>query len=237
VKTISSLQPVQYATARPPQAIGNSAPPAARSLPNDQPRGNRSWPRPTAWAVSLFGSLHRNVARFIAPSAKPDFARRNHDRSATPPPRRTNGASRASHGSQHRQLHPRLPASAAASAFRPAGRRIASIIGDVGRAMSKQRAKRKRRAKALARRKAIYLALHPETKHGAMGRRGSGPKARISKNDKLSFSEDTASKTGRSRRSIERDVALGEALDEQAVEPIAHTPVPSGPRPTRHHRP
>ena len=57
----------------------------------------------------------------------------------------------------------------------------------------------------------IYEALHPETKHGASGRRGSGKGESVSKNDNVTFSEDTAAKTGKSRRTIERAVALGES--------------------------
>jgi hypothetical protein len=32
----------------------------------------------------------------------------------------------------------------------------------------------------------------------------------------LSFSQDTAAKTGKSKRTVERDTALGDALDDQA---------------------
>jgi len=74
--------------------------------------------------------------------------------------------------------------------------------------------------KALARRKQIYESLHPETKRG-------GDKTAKSKkqNDKMSFSSDTAAKTGKSKRSVERDAALGLALSDDVLEKIAATPV------------
>lgn len=69
-------------------------------------------------------------------------------------------------------------------------------------------------AKALSRRKKLYESLHPETKKGAAG----GHAKHGSASDKMSFAGDTASKTGKSRRTIERDTALGNDLDERAVE-------------------
>nr|WP_272481828.1 MT-A70 family methyltransferase [Hyphomicrobium sulfonivorans] len=55
------------------------------------------------------------------------------------------------------------------------------------------------RAIHVQRRKAIYEQQHPEAKHGATGRRG--------KKDAnfASFADDTASKTGRSKRSVAQD--------------------------------
>ena len=57
---------------------------------------------------------------------------------------------------------------------------------------------------ALKRRKAIYLAIHPETKKGAVGRRGSGKGETVSESDNLSFTDDAASKTGVSSRTVRR---------------------------------
>jgi hypothetical protein len=61
------------------------------------------------------------------------------------------------------------------------------------------------------RRKAIYLALHPET-----GKTEGNSKAR-GLSDKMSFSHDTAAKTEKSRRTVERDTALGDALDDEVA--------------------
>lgn len=82
-------------------------------------------------------------------------------------------------------------------------------------------------ARHLRRRKQLYEARHPETKKGgAPGKSGGGKKA---KSDNLSsFAEDTAQKTGKSRRSVERDVELGEqlqAVPEDVQEQIAETPL------------
>ncbi len=73
------------------------------------------------------------------------------------------------------------------------------------------------RAKLVAKRKAAYEALHPETKHGAIGRgRGKSSQAENSKR----FTVDTASRTGRSTAAVARDVtranALGPDLDRVA---------------------
>jgi ParB family chromosome partitioning protein len=79
--------------------------------------------------------------------------------------------------------------------------------------------------KALKRRKELYEALHPETKRGATGRRGSGKGETVSRSDSLSFTDDTAAKTGTSRRTVERSVALAEKLDDQAVDTLGEHPV------------
>jgi ParB-like chromosome segregation protein Spo0J len=79
------------------------------------------------------------------------------------------------------------------------------------------------RAQALARRKEIYVELHPETKHGG-DRKSDGSK---NQNDNLSvcFSKEIAEKTGVSERTIERDLEVGEKLDPAAAEAIKDTPV------------
>jgi ParB-like chromosome segregation protein Spo0J len=65
------------------------------------------------------------------------------------------------------------------------------------------------RAAAMARRKAIYEQLHPETKHGAIGgghsKAGTGEKAQR-------FTKATADATGRSERAVQLDAARGETL-------------------------
>jgi len=77
---------------------------------------------------------------------------------------------------------------------------------------------------ALARRKAIYEAMHPETKHGGSG--SGRPKEKQSgQNVHSNFAQETAKKTGVSARQVRRDVAIGERLDAQAAEDVANTSV------------
>jgi ParB family chromosome partitioning protein len=75
------------------------------------------------------------------------------------------------------------------------------------------------RIKALQRRKEIYEAMHPETKKPKGGR----PKKNSA--ETAPFSEDTAKATGKSKRSVQADVALSKKLDDEAVKIIADTPV------------
>lgn len=84
------------------------------------------------------------------------------------------------------------------------------------------------RAGALARRKILYLAINPETRNvNVMGGPGRGHKsedktaARIAA---VSFVADTATKTGKSERSIRLDVAIGEKLDPTAAAIVAELP-------------
>ena len=66
------------------------------------------------------------------------------------------------------------------------------------------------RALFTRRRKEIYEALHPETKNGAHGGRGG----KTNETDNLSFSKDTADRTGVDRRTVERDAARGSIGDD-----------------------
>ena len=52
------------------------------------------------------------------------------------------------------------------------------------------------------RRKEIYEAMYPESKKGQYGKKGTDIK-RKAENDIMSFSEDTATKTGFSSRTIQ----------------------------------
>ncbi len=62
------------------------------------------------------------------------------------------------------------------------------------------------RSELIAKRKAAYEAVHPETKHGATGGRGK-------KDANLaSFTSDTAAKTGKPQRTIRRDATRAKAL-------------------------
>jgi ParB family chromosome partitioning protein len=75
--------------------------------------------------------------------------------------------------------------------------------------------------KALARRKEIYEALHPETKHGGDRK----IKTSSGKDCHLNFAADTAEKTGRSERSIRMDTAIGKGLSDAVVPKLAETPI------------
>jgi len=82
------------------------------------------------------------------------------------------------------------------------------------------------------------------TQRGAVGRRGSGKGETVSESDNLSFSEDTAAKTGKNRqsdnlsfsqdtaaktgkskRTVERDAAVGAKLDDKAVAKLQGHPL------------
>ena len=83
------------------------------------------------------------------------------------------------------------------------------------------------RAAHHAKRKALYLKLHPETKHGgAPGKAGGGKKAKDAK--LASFVNDTAKKTGKAKRTIARDVSRGEKIDPQALADLAGTCLDNG---------
>jgi ParB family chromosome partitioning protein len=78
--------------------------------------------------------------------------------------------------------------------------------------------------KALARRKEIYETLHPAAKAGNKtaktegGKKAKGPAA-------ASFAEDTAEKTGTSLRTVQRDLAIGQAIPDEVAELIKDTPI------------
>lgn len=78
--------------------------------------------------------------------------------------------------------------------------------------------------KALARRKQIYETLHPDTKSRKRTAGTEGGKQAKSPGA-VSFAEDTAEKTGTSPRTVERDVALGQAIPDDIAELIKDTPV------------
>ena len=83
-------------------------------------------------------------------------------------------------------------------------------------------------AEKLARRKEIYLVLHPETKQGGAAPKHDGTGGKV-KNDNLSFvpsfAQDTAAKTGTSRRTVERAVEIGETLTPAARTQLVGTPL------------
>jgi hypothetical protein len=68
------------------------------------------------------------------------------------------------------------------------------------------------RASQTARRKAIYLELHPETGHG---------KASPNKDDNLSsFAQATAEAIGKTERTVQRDAERGEAIAPDVLDSI-----------------
>jgi ParB family chromosome partitioning protein len=79
----------------------------------------------------------------------------------------------------------------------------------------------------LQRRKAIYERLYPETRRGAAGGKASGEARRgeVRTNDKVSFVQDTASKTGESKRTVERAIHVAEHLDPEVDDLIRGTPL------------
>jgi len=76
---------------------------------------------------------------------------------------------------------------------------------------------------ALAKRKKLYEALHPETKHGGAPGKAGGGKAKDPRN--ASFAEDTAQKTGQSLSTVNQAVAIGEKIPDDVQKAIADTPV------------
>jgi len=85
------------------------------------------------------------------------------------------------------------------------------------------------RAKALGRRKAIYEALHPQTRHGANASDAAAVRWQDAsrqvgdthKDDR--FTANTASVTGRSERTVQRDVERGERIAPEALDVVAGT--------------
>ena len=67
-------------------------------------------------------------------------------------------------------------------------------------------------AQAVARRKAIYEALHPETAQYVAGAHASNRAQGKDASDKMSFASATAEVTGKDRRTVERAAARGKAL-------------------------
>lgn len=82
------------------------------------------------------------------------------------------------------------------------------------------------RAKQTARRKAIYLELHPETAAGT-----AGAAARWNATDNLSvasFAAETAKLIGKDERSVRRDAERGEKVIDAAVDVIRGTVLDTG---------
>ena len=80
----------------------------------------------------------------------------------------------------------------------------------------------------LARRKTIYLEMHPETAQGSAGGSAPHPTQRDSTVAATavvqSFSTDTAEKTGMAERTVRDRTQAGKTLSPKAVSIIAETP-------------
>jgi ParB family chromosome partitioning protein len=72
-------------------------------------------------------------------------------------------------------------------------------------------------AEQVARRKEIYETLHPETRHGNGPGRGRREKKR---NEFGSFADDTASKTGRTARTIQQAVQIARSLSDNRTKEL-----------------
>jgi hypothetical protein len=73
------------------------------------------------------------------------------------------------------------------------------------------------RAAQVARRKALYLELHPETAQHVAGGKGNGTSDNLSV---VSFAEDTATKTGTAERTVQRDASRGEKIAPDVLDRI-----------------
>ena len=81
------------------------------------------------------------------------------------------------------------------------------------------------RADHLSRRKDVYIARHPETRHGVAGahaRHGSANADSAS----ASFAEDTAAKTGISQRTVQVAVRRSDRIASDVKAAIADTDIP-----------
>lgn len=81
------------------------------------------------------------------------------------------------------------------------------------------------RAQQTARRKAIYLELHPQTEHGA---NAGGPSGQFVHTATKSFADETAKITGTDARTVRRDAERGEKVFEGALALIKGTPLDTG---------
>jgi len=81
------------------------------------------------------------------------------------------------------------------------------------------------RGEKLKRRKEIYEIQHPETKAGVAGAHASNKAQNKASDasDTMSFASDTARKTGKNKRTIEREVQIATQLDEGVKKEIADT--------------
>ena len=82
------------------------------------------------------------------------------------------------------------------------------------------------RAKHTARRKAIYLELHPETGHGGYHYEPSRQVGDLPDTER--FTVNTAKATGQSERAVQRDAQRGKAIVPAVLDFITGTPLDTG---------
>jgi ParB-like nuclease family protein len=80
------------------------------------------------------------------------------------------------------------------------------------------------RADHTARRKRLYLEMHPETEHGA----NASPSGQFGHTANPSFVADTAEKTGKSERAVRRAVHRGESIAPDVLQAVQGTPLDKG---------
>ncbi len=79
------------------------------------------------------------------------------------------------------------------------------------------------RSEQYERRKRLYEVKHPETKHGARGR-GSTKNAKVKDAESASFTQDTSTKTGQSKRTVAEDVQIAAKISKPVRDAIRDTP-------------
>jgi ParB family transcriptional regulator, chromosome partitioning protein len=83
-------------------------------------------------------------------------------------------------------------------------------------------------AKAIARRKEIYEALHPETKHGAIGGGRDQSRQFGDSGKAMRFTKATANLTGKPERNIQRAVRRSAKIGSENLERLAGTSLDKG---------
>lgn len=81
------------------------------------------------------------------------------------------------------------------------------------------------RALFTRRRKEIYEALYPETRHG---KHGSGPSGKFCHTDAESFTAATAAATGKAERTVRLDATRGERIGEDVLAQVRGTELDKG---------
>lgn len=85
------------------------------------------------------------------------------------------------------------------------------------------------RASYTARRKAIYEEKHPDTGHGTPGvSRQVGDTRERGDDNVVRFTADTAGKTGKSERAVQRDAERGEKVADDVMRRLRHTHLDNG---------